>query len=181
MKLITVENYELKVTDEALLVRPIRRLFNMDRSKGKENFYKQMSILYFVYSPASNYSYITDEKERLQEVLEQEGIRDFHMSAEFKAAVEAYKKLCVTASSALLEDLKRLIENMRKALNRLKFEGGDEKELINNIKNAAAVTAMLPKVIKDVIETEKSVVKELEEKSNTRGSQELTILDSDTD
>lgn len=181
MKLIQVENYELKVTDEALLVRPIRRLFNMDRSKGKENFYKQMSILYFVYSPASNYAYITDEKERLQEVLEQEGIKEFHASSEFKAAVEAYKKLSVTSSSALLESLRKLINNMRKALDRLKFEGEDEKELINNIKNAAAVTAMLPKVIKDVVETEKSVIKELEEKSNTRGSQELTVLDSDMD
>lgn len=181
MRLITIENYELKVTDEALLVRPIRRLFNMDRSKGKENFYKQMSILYFVYSPASNYAYITDEKERLQEVLEQEGIKEFHASSEFKAAVEAYKKLSVTSSSALLESLRKLINNMRKALDRLKFEGEDEKELINNIKNAAAVTAMLPKVIKDVVETEKSVIKELEEKSNTRGSQELTILDSDMD
>ena len=181
MKLITVENYELKVTDEALLVRPIRRLFNMDRSKGKENFYKQMSILYFVYSPASNYAYITDEKERLQEVLEQEGIKEFHASSEFKAAVEAYKKLSVTSSSALLESLRKLINNMRKALDRLKFEGEDEKELINNIKNAAAVTAMLPKVIKDVVETEKSVIKELEEKSNTRGSQELTVFDSDMD
>ena len=73
MKLITVENYELKIADEALLVKPIRKLWNQDRSKGKEQFYKQMSVLFFTYSPSSNYSYIIDEKERMKEVLLQEG------------------------------------------------------------------------------------------------------------
>jgi len=40
MKLISVENYKLKVADEALLVKPIRKLWNQDRSKGKEKFYQ---------------------------------------------------------------------------------------------------------------------------------------------
>ena len=140
MKLIEISNYELKVADEALLVKPIRKLWNQDRSKGKEQFYKQMSILYFVYNPSSNYSYIVDEKERMKEVLLQEGISDFKETADFKAAVEIYKKLCITSSSELLSDLKRLVANMRKALNKLTFEGSDEKATINNIKNAASIT-----------------------------------------
>lgn len=177
MKLITLENYELKIADEALLVKPIRKLFKMDRSAGKEQFYKQMSILYFTYSPASNYSYISDENDRLKEVLEQENITDFKMSAEFQAAAEVYKKLNITASSALLEDLKGLIEKMRKKLNELNFDGEDEKEVINNIKNVASITSMLPKLIKDVQETEKMVAKELDEQTKTRGNQELTIGD----
>lgn len=177
MKLIEVSNYELKVADEALLVKPIRKLWNQDRSKGKEQFYKQMSILYFVYSPSSNYSYIVDENERMKEVLLQEGISDFKPSADFKAAVEIYKKLCITSSSELLSDLKRLVANMRKALNKLTFEEDDEKQTINNIKNAAAITAMLPKVIKDIADVEKAVNKELEESTKARGAQELTVGD----
>ena len=39
MKLIQVENYELKIADEALLVKPIRKLWNQDRSQRKEQFY----------------------------------------------------------------------------------------------------------------------------------------------
>lgn len=93
MKLIKVENYELKVADEALLVRPIRKLWKQDRSKEKESFYKQMSVLYFTYDPTSNYSYIPSEKDRMKEVLIQEGISDFKETTEFKDAVEAYKNL----------------------------------------------------------------------------------------
>lgn len=177
MKLVSIENYELKISDEALLIKPIRRLWNQDRSERKEKFYQQMSILYFVYSPSSNYSYIVDEDKRLKEVLLQEGISDFKPSAEFKAAVEIYKKLCVTIHSELLSDLENLVANMRKALNKLTFEGNNEKQIINNIKNAAAITAMLPKIIKDIADVEKLVNKELEESTKARGAQELTVGD----
>lgn len=181
MKLVTVENYELKVADEALLVRPIRRLFNMDRTKGKETFYKQMSVLYYVYSPSSNYSYIVDEKERLKEVLEQEGIKDFHMTAEMKAAIEAYKKLVRTSSSELLADVRMTIDKVRQALNSIDFDSLEEKDKVNAINTVTSVIAKIPKLIKDLSDAEKAVTKELEETSSARGSQELTIFDIDRD
>ena len=115
MKLIRLEDFQIKVADEALLVKPIRKLFHQDRSQGKEQFFKQMSVLFFMYSPASNYSYILDEKDRLKEILSQEGITDWKPSADFKAAVEVYKKLVKTTSSELLEDTREIIEKLREA------------------------------------------------------------------
>lgn len=181
MKLIKVENFELKVADEALLVKPIRRLFNMDRSQGKEQFYKQMSVLFFVYSPTSNYSYIVDEKDRLNEVLAQEGIKDFHMTAEFKAAVEVYKRLCKTTSSELLEDVKLTISKVRQALNSVNFSDMEEKDKVNALNTITSVVAKIPKLVKDLSEAEKAVAKELEEQTNARGSQELTLGDMGLD
>ena len=35
MKLIEFDNFELKVADEAFLIRPIRELFEKDKSKKK--------------------------------------------------------------------------------------------------------------------------------------------------
>lgn len=181
MKLIRLEDYQIKVADEALLVRPFRRLFNMDRSKGKETFYKQMSILYFVYSPSSNYAYIVDEKDRLKEVLAQEGITDFHNTAEFKEAVEVYRKLVKTSSSELLEDTRLIIEKMRQALKSIDFDSLEEKDAVNAVKTVASVVGMIPKLVKDLAEAEKAVNKELEEQGNARGSQELTVFDRDDD
>lgn len=181
MKLITVENYELKIADEALLVKPIRKLWNQDRSKGKEQFYKQMSVLFFTYSPSSNYSYIIDEKERMKEVLLQEGISDFKPSADFKAAVDVYKKLVKTSSSELLEDTRLIIEKMRQALKGVDFDSLEEKDTVNAVKTVATVVGMIPKLVRDLTEAEKAVAKEMEEQNNARGSQELTIFDVDTD
>ena len=177
MKLIQVVNYELKVADEALLVRPIRKLWNMDRSKGKETFYKQMSILYFVYDPSSNYAYISNEKDRLKEVLEQENITDFHNTAEFKDAVEAYKKLVRTPSSELLNDVRLTVDKMRQALTSIDFDDLEEKDKVSAINTVAAVISKIPKLVKDLSEAEKAVTKELEEQGSARGSQELTIGD----
>ena len=177
MRLITVENYELKVADEALLVRPIRRLWNQDRSKGKETFYKQMSLLYFVYSPSSNYSYIIDEKDRMREVMEQEGIPDFKPTAEFKAAVEVYKQLNRTASSELLADVRMTIDKVRQALNSVDFEALEEKDKVTAINTVTTIVSKLPKLVKELSEAEKAVAKELEEQSKARGTQELTIGD----
>ena len=177
MKLIRVLNYELKVADEALLVRPIRKLWNMDRSKGKETFYKQMSILYFVYDPSSNYAYICNEKDRLKEVLEQENITDFHNTAEFKEAVEAYKKLVRTPSSELLNDVRLTVDKMRQALTSIDFDDLEEKDKVSAINTVTAVISKIPKLVKDLSEAEKAVTKELEEQGSARGSQELTIGD----
>lgn len=177
MRLITTDNFELKVADEALLVRPIRKLWNMDRSKGKETFYKQMSILFFVYDPSSNYAYISDEKERLAEVLQQEGISEFHNTAEFKDAVAAYKKLVKTPSTELLADVRLTVDKMRQALVSINFDDLEEKDKVSAINTVAAVVAKIPKLVKDLSEAEKAVTKELEESSSTRGSQEMTIGD----
>ena len=177
MRLITVENYELKVADEALLVRPIRRLFNMDRSKGKETFYKQMSVLYFVYSPSSNYSYIIDEKDRMKEVTEQEGIPDFKPTPEFKAAVEVYKQLNRTASSELLADVRMTIDKVRQALNSIDFDSLEEKDKVAALNTVTTIVGKIPKLVRDLSEAEKAVAKELEEQGKARGAQELTIGD----
>jgi hypothetical protein len=177
MKLIKVEDYSLKVADEALLVKPIRRLFNMDRSQGKEVFYKQMAILYFGYSKASNYSYITDEKERLKEVIAQEGIKDFKMTPELRSAIEAYKKLDETPEGLLLDDIYAFIEKSRKVLRELSYDGLDAKEAVNTMKTGMAIAAMVPKLCKDVLEARTAMEKEMKEQSGARGSQELTVLD----
>lgn len=177
MKLIKIENYDLKVADEALLVRPIRKLWNQDRTAKKESFYKQMSILFFVYDPSSNYAYITDEKERLKEVLEQEGISEFHNTSEFKDAVEAYKRLVKTPSSELLNDVRLTVDKMRQALTSINFDDLEEKDKVSAINTVTTVVSKIPKLVKDLSEAEKAVTKELEEQGNTRGSQELTIGD----
>lgn len=177
MKLIEVENYDLKIAPEALLVRPIRRLWNQDRSQRKEQFYKQMSVLFYTYSPSSNYSYIMDEKERLKEVLEQEGISDFKPSAEFKEAVEIYKKLNVTASSELLADVKLTIDKVRQVLKSIDFESLDEKDKVSALNTITTVVAKIPKLVKDLSEAEKAVAKELEEQGKARGTQDLTVGD----
>lgn len=178
MRLIKVTNYQLSVADEALLVKPIRKLWNQDRSASKEQFYRQMSVLYYVYSPASNYSYILDEQERIEEVLKQEGIEDFKPSPDFKAAVEVYKEMSKTPEGLLLESTYNFIDKSRKALDALDYEEiGEVKDKVKTMKDGMAIVALIPKLMKDLAAAKKAVEKELEEQDAVRGSQELTVGD----
>jgi hypothetical protein len=177
MRLIKIEDFQIKVADEALLVKQFRRLWNMDRSQGKEQFYKQMSLLFYVYSPSSNYSYIIDEDERMKEVMAQEGITDVKNNAEFKAAVEVYKKLVKTTSSELLADVRMTIEKVRQALNSIDFSSLEEKDKVAALNTVTSIVSKIPKLVKDLTEAEKAVAKELEEQGKARGAQELTVGD----
>ena len=176
MRLIKVEDYQLKIADEALLVKPFRKLWNQDRSMSKEQFYKQMSVIYYVYSPASNYAYIMDENERMKEVLEQEGLTDFKPSQDFKNAVEIYKKLSKTSSSELLADTRLIIDKLRNTLKSVKFDP-DSKDVVNNMNTVTSIIGKLPKLIKELSEAEKAVAKELAEQGTVRGGQELSVGD----
>lgn len=178
MKLIELEDYKIKIADEALLVKPIRKLFNMDKSKSKEKFLEQMSILFFVYSPQSNYSYIVDEKDRLAEVLQQEGIKEFHCTNEFKEAIEVYKKLTITPSSILLADTNVVVDKVRKVLKDIDFDELDAEKKVTAVKTVASVVSMIPKLVKDLSEAAKAVQKEIEETGKARGTQELSIMDN---
>ena len=184
MKLIKYENYELSIADEAFLVKPFRKLFNQDRSIRKEKFLEQMSILFFVYSPASDYFYITDEEARLKEVLEQQGIENFTPSADFKAAAEVYKKMHHTPEIMLLEDTYSFIEKSRKQLRDIDYEGiEDVKDRFNAMKTGMSTIALVPKLMKDLADARRAVEKELEaqDRESARGTQELTVLELEDD
>ena len=180
MKLIKIENYSLQIADEALLIKPIRKLYNQDRSASKEQFYRQMSYLYFMIDPRSTYSYILNEEERAKAIIEQEGLdRDFKPSPLLQEAREVYKKHTVTPSQELLNAAlvaARTVSTFLKNPNILNEEDdkGRPKYQISAIttalKNVEGIVSSLQNL-------QKKVESELSEQSKARGSQELTIFD----
>lgn len=60
MKLIEFDGIDFNVADEAFLIRPIREMFLLDKTKQKENFWRQLSYLWFMCDPRSTYMYISD-------------------------------------------------------------------------------------------------------------------------
>lgn len=182
MKLIKYENYTLSISDEAYLVGPIRKLYTMDKTKAKDTFFKQMSLLYFIYDPRSNYAYLTDESARIDEVESQEGItkKDSkkYWTKEFKEAVKVYKDITKSSSTELLNDTRLQVDNIRKVLRSIDYENMEEKDKVNAVKSLTSIVSMIPKLVKELSDAETAVVKELEEKSKARGNSEMSLFDS---
>ena len=181
MKLIKYEDFAIKLADEAFLVRPIRRLFNADRSERKEQFWRQISYMYFMVSPASSYSYILDEEERADAIIQQEGLpKDFKPSDMLKEAMEIYRKMTITPSQKLLESSLIAAETVSKFLrdpNILTAEDDKGRPKYQ----VSAITAALKNVegIVNSLQTlQKKVEQEIEEQGGkARGTQDLTVGD----
>lgn len=180
MRLITTEGYHLKVADEALLIKSIRKLFNQDRSQSKEQFYKQMSYLYFMVDPRSTYSYILNEEERAKAIIEQEGLeKDFKPSPLLEEAMAVYKKHTVTPSQELLNAALKAAHTVSEFLVKddildIVDKNGRPKYQISSITSALK---NVEGIVSSLQNLQRKVESELNEQSKARGSQELTILD----
>lgn len=179
MKLIEYSDYQIKIADEALLVRPIRRLFNADRSERKEKFLQQMSFLYFVCDPRSTYSYILDEEERKKAVIEQEGLpSDFKPSEFLLEAMEVYKKHTMTVSQKLLSDALVAANTVGTFLRTVDLteedKNGKPKYQVSQI---TAALKNLEGIINTIQTLQKKVEQEIVDNGKARGAQELTVGD----
>lgn len=181
MRLITTEGYQLKVADEALLIKPIRKLYNQDRSASKEQFYKQMSYLYFMIDPRSTYSYILNEDERAKAIIEQEGLdSNFKPSPLLQEAMEVYKKHTITPSQELLNAAliaARTVSTFLKKPDILEQED-DKGKPKYQISSITAALKNVEGIVSSLQNLQRKVESELSEQSKARGSQELTILDN---
>ena len=178
MHLIEYNNYQITPTEEAFLIAPIRKLYNSDKTKNKEKFMQLLSVIYFYADPRSSYNYITNDEERLKEIIVQEGLPiNFKIDNVLQEAIDIYKKHVITTSYLLLQDTKEVIENMRKVLKSIDWGGLEEKDKVNAVKTVASLTSMIPKIVKDLTEAEKAVTKEIEEQGRARGGQSKTLME----
>lgn len=179
MKLITIENYELKIADEAFLIKPIRMLWHQDRSKSKERFYQQMSFVYFVVDPRSSYSYILKEEDRKKAVIEQEGLpNDFKPSDLLKEVMEIYKKHTTTISQKLLDAARIAADKVSVFLKDVDLtetdRNGRPKYQVSSIttalKNVEGIVSSLQNL-------QRKIEQEIKDEGKARGAAELTIGD----
>ena len=171
MHIINYNNYQIELAEEALLIKPIRDLFNADRTKNKEKFMTQMSVIYFLADPRSSYNYIVDEQERLQAIISQEGLpKDFKIDKKLEQAIQIYKEHTITSSYLLLQDTKIAIDKVREFLREIDLTETDDKgKPIYTINQVTSAIKQIPQLAKDVLEAEKVVSKEIEEQGRARG------------
>ena len=172
MHLVSFDNYELKISPEALLVKPIRDLYRKDTMRNKDFFYRQMSYIYFMIDPRSTYMYITNEEERSKTIIEQESLANannvFNISKELEKAMEWYKKHTITTSSLMLQSTLIAADKIRKFLTEVELtevdDNGKSKYDVSKITNAMKnVMEIIPKLK----ELEKKVVQDTEDKTRT--------------
>lgn len=169
MKLIDFDGQEFKIADEALLVRPIRELFQKDKSKTKEEFWKQMSYLWFMCDPRSTYMYLVDENARAKEIKIQEGLgEDWNPSELLREAMDIYRKHTITTAAILLE-------GMRKGIDKLSAFLGDTAITEKTVAAMTSALRQIPELSKALVEAEKALAKDFATDDRARGTASKAI------
>lgn len=177
MKLIEFDGQEFKLADEALLVRPIRELFTKDKSKKKEEFWRQISYLWFMCDPRSTYMYLVDEDVRSKEIKLQEGFgADWEPSELLKEAMDVYRKQTVTTASILLESMRKGIEQLRKFFSEFDLFALDKNDRpIYQVSTMTAALKQVPELAKALVEAEKALAKDFATDDKARGTAEKAL------
>jgi predicted RecB family nuclease len=178
MKLVKLEDFAVVFDDELLLLKPFRQLYDKDTTESKGKFMDFLTLVYFVYDPRSDYSYIVDEDSRIDEVCRSNDMRRKVFTKLELKCIELYKQLTQSASSKLLEDTCFVIDSMRTTLRSIKFEEiGNESDKVKALNTAATVVEKIPKIIKSLSEAERAVTRETDNLGKARGSQAKTLMD----
>ena len=171
MKLIEYDGLDIKVADEALLIGPIRRLFEKDNSKKKDEFWRQMSYLLFMCDPRSTYQYITDEEQRSKEIMTQEGFdSSWAPSPELRDAMKIYKKHTITTSALLLEGMRKGIDNLRKFLAEVDLFATVNDKPVYQVATVTSALKQIPELAKALADAEKALAKDFETDDKARGN-----------
>ena len=74
MKLFKYEGYKITISEEALMLKPFKALWDRDKTKTKEKALMELGYIYFLCDPRSDYQYIVDLESRSDEIKKGEGI-----------------------------------------------------------------------------------------------------------
>ena len=175
MKLFKYEGYRIVISEEALLLKPFKKIWDRDKTKNKEKAYMELGFIYFYCDPRSDYQYLTDEEERLKAIKEGEGIPDkWSPDNIVKEAMNFYNGFKPT-SALLLEDTRNMVNGYRAKLREITKDMSNLE--IKDIKDIGAIIKQIPAFVKDLDEAERAVSKEIIESNKVRGSQEKSIYE----
>ena len=175
IKLFKYEGYKLNISEEALLLKPFKEIWQRDKSKNKDKALQELGYIYFMSDPRSDYQYLVDEEERSKAIKEGEGIDSKWKPDKLVLDAIAFYKSFKPTSALLLEDTRAMIDGYRVKLRQITADMSNLD--IKEIKDLGAVIKQIPSLIKDLDEAEKALNSELKTSGRMRGSGEKTLFE----
>ena len=175
MKLFKYEGYNLTISEEALALKPFKKIWDRDKTSTKEKAIVELAYCYFMEDPRSDYQYIIDRDDRSDAIKEGEGLKkDWKPDKDIIAAMKLYASFKSTAA-LLLDDIRTLVDGYR---SKLKDMTSDMSTLtVKEVKDIGAIIKQIPSIVKDLDEAEKAIAKEITQNDKVRGAQEKSIYE----
>ena len=178
MKLFRYEGYNLTISEEALLLKPFRKIWDRDKSETKSKALQELGFIYFMEDSRSDYQTYIDRDERMEQIKLGEGIKQtWKPDNVVLDAMEFYASF-KSDGVLLLEDLRIMVNNLRQYLKEIDLRAVDDRgKPIYNIDSYTKTVADLNKLIKSIDETERNINAELINSEKVRGSAEKSMFE----
>lgn len=180
VKLFKYEGYNLTISEEALILKPFKTLWDRDKTANKGKAIAELGFIYFFCDPRSDYQYITDEASRLEQIKQGEGLPEkWEPDKKVLDAMEFYNSF-KPASAGLLEDTRAAVNKLRQLLRNIDLEAVDDKgKPIYTLNTITATIKQIPSLVKDLDEAERTLARDIIAESKARGSQVKSIYEDE--
>ena len=178
MRLLKYEGYTLTFEPELLTLKVFKELYKKDKSKDKNKFIQELGFIYFYADPRSDYQYITDEEQRIQAIIEGEGLpSNWKIDKSLEDAIIFYNKFKPT-SALLLEDTRYAVDKLRTLLRNINLNEVDDKgKPIYTLNTVTATIKQIPSLVKDLDEAERALAREIVQNEKIRGTAEKSMYE----
>lgn len=182
MNLFKFDSYRVAFSEEALLLKPFRALWEADKTEGKALASQELGYVYFMCDPRSDYMGVASEEERSRAVIEGEGLpKGWRPSAKVKAAMEFYRGF-KPASAIMLEGIREAVGRQMEYLKNFDLEKTDAAG--KPVYTLAALTTALDRLVSlipKMREVERAMNSDMAEAGRMRGGGDKTVFEDDLD
>ncbi len=177
IKLFKMVNFEVTISEEALMLSKFRKIWDRDKTKGKLRAKQELDFIYFFADPRSDYMTFIDEDVRIEEIKKGLGLsEEWSIDKDLAEAIEFYQSFKPTICLAL-DDARLQLEKVRAKLRSISLEDAKIKDVSEFIKANKDVST----AIELFCEMEKKVNMEIQETIKKRGTTEEKIFDGGID
>lgn len=178
MKLFKYEGYKITISEEALLLKPFKAIWKRDKSQNKETAMRELGFIYFFCDVRSDYQYIVDPEDRMEEIKIGEGFpKSWKPDSLVKEAIDFYNSF-KSSSVLLLEDTRKAVSKFRSMLDEIDFMATDNNgKPLYPMNTVLSTIAKVPDLVKALDEAERSIAKEIAQNDKVRGAQTKSIYE----
>lgn len=178
MRLFRYEGYNITISEEALVLRPFKVIWDRDKSKDKFRAMQELGYIYFMEDPRSDYQTYVDREERSKQVILGEGLPEKWTPDDKVKEAQTFYAGFKSPAALLLEDLRSSMQTLRTGLitqeNLTEIELDKRPKLLNDY---AGTIERLLKLAKQIDETEKNLAKEIMQSDKVRGTAEKSMYE----
>jgi len=175
-----MKDWQVQVSDEAWALLPFKKILDRDKSKEKEQAIKEITFLWFFCDIRSDYISMVPSK-REEEIKKDIGLDpDWEIDSVIQEAIDFYNKE-ETALQTLYKQTLSSVQAIGSYLENseaLLAERDDRGKPVYDISKITNAVQKVPKLMKDIKEAYKEVVKEIEDMENRKkGSRTLNTFE----